>query len=119
MLSNALRVFKPLEDSSEMWRQLRATWRILVAAAGIQLIGTAISVSIQPFSYPFLNFWVGGALASLPGVLVGLAWQRSDEPRVRNSTEAIEALYKLGGTAMTVLAIPMALFQEMVRASGA
>lgn len=54
---------------------LKSVWRILVAVAGFQLVGGAIGLAIRLHHFGFMNFWFGGATATLPGFAVGLAWQ--------------------------------------------
>lgn len=49
--------------------------RIVLSMALLQLIGAVISVVLKPHHFWFMNLWLGGVVATIPGILIGLAWQ--------------------------------------------
>ncbi|MBN2307769.1 MAG: hypothetical protein JXR94_02290 [Candidatus Hydrogenedentes bacterium] len=57
------------------FRELRPIWRILVSLIILQQLGGLIGLLIGVHYSAFMNYWVGGAIATLPGFLLGLAWQ--------------------------------------------
>jgi hypothetical protein len=67
---------------------LKRIWRILVCVAVAQGIGSLLvrAYSVEPFQ--FSDFWLGGAVASPVGFVLGLAWHLSKSSR-RKTTPVI------------------------------
>ena len=93
-------------DQKERSRLAREHWRLLVGASTLQAVGALVSLLVvQPFASGFLTLWIGAALASVPGALVGLAWQLASERRRATSWPLVGLLPAsaalLGGVAST------------------
>ena len=54
---------------------LKSVWRIIIAVALCQLVGSAISIAISPHHFWFMNARIGGAAGTLPGFVLGVVWQ--------------------------------------------
>ncbi|MFT5426814.1 MAG: hypothetical protein ACI9ZT_001760 [Gammaproteobacteria bacterium] len=53
----------------------KAIWRVGLACVVAQLIGGIIGILLGLYGSLFFNFWFGGAIATLPGMILGVAWQ--------------------------------------------
>jgi len=60
---------------------LKRIWRIVAAIVVCQLLGSAIGLVIAPHHSAFSNMWLGGAIASPIGFVLGLGWQLLDLER--------------------------------------
>jgi hypothetical protein len=69
-------------------------WRILAAVAALQLLGSGVALLIGFHYSAFMNFWLGGCLATPLGFFVGLLWHLS-EPQRRRGTR-VEVVVFLG-----------------------
>jgi len=54
---------------------IKGVWRIIAAIMLCQIIGSIIGLVVAPHYYWFMNFWIGGAVGSLPGFTMGIVWQ--------------------------------------------
>jgi hypothetical protein len=100
---------EPLREPGAFPAQLLKTWRILVVVAILQVAFGLIGIYTRPFDEPFLCFWAGGVLASIPGVLLGIRWELADLERRSSSPRAIRVLYVLSAMGLSVMAIPILL----------
>jgi hypothetical protein len=55
------------------WDDLKPVRPLAVTICVVQLVGGIIGLLVSPYSYWFHNLWIGGALATFPGYLIGLA----------------------------------------------
>ncbi|MBI1372786.1 MAG: hypothetical protein GC159_08505 [Phycisphaera sp.] len=62
---------------------LKLMWRVVACVIVSQLIGGAVGLFVSMHYAAFMNFWLGGAMGTLPGFLVGLAWQFKSVPARR------------------------------------
>ncbi len=94
---------------------LQSVWRILCAVAGFQIVGGLIGLAIGYHHFWFFNFWMGGALFTLPGYFVGYKWQSRSESDTRNEwlvTAIYTRLLAIGVVVFGVLAmLPMMIDQ--------
>ena len=104
-----------LREPGAFQAQLIGTWRVFLAGCIVQLVSGAICLNLGIFNDPFNSFWFGGAVASLPGFAVGYLWHRVASGDGTDTYKPILTLYTLCGTAMTVLAWPMAALQDIGR----
>ncbi len=74
-------MFKGLRSPEVFWGEVVATWRVFALVALAQVVGAFISLHRAPIGSRFVDFWFGGAVATLPGVLLGLIWQFSSLER--------------------------------------
>ena len=107
--------FRILRSSGDYLSQILTTWRIGIAVVTFQLVGRQVGLAFGPYETTFENLWVGGALASLPGFLVGRAWELSNESRRASSPRPIRTMYAVLATFFTVFAVPMI---EWIRFAG-
>jgi hypothetical protein len=118
-LREILATLSMLRDPVLLRAQLVGTWRIFLAICLVQLMAGAMCLGFRPYTDAFLSFWFGGAVASLPGFLLGLAWLRSARPEALVANRAVISLYAVCSVLMTVVAWPMAYFQNLVRPGAA
>jgi len=78
-----------------IWRDVIRLWRVLVGAAVIQLLGGLIGLLVRPFHSAWDNNWIGGALATPVGFLVGLWWQLSSPERRKSTPILVVAFFGL------------------------
>ena len=62
------------------WEDLKPVRPLFVTVLIAQAIGAAVSLSAQGFVDWYETAWFGGALATLPGYLIGLFVQRQVRP---------------------------------------
>jgi hypothetical protein len=63
------------KDGAEALRLLLRHWRVLVVGAAAQIVGGVISFAfLRPYGAALLDLWIGAAVATLPGVVLGAAW---------------------------------------------
>ncbi|QDU48443.1 hypothetical protein [Gimesia panareensis] len=62
---------------------LKSIWRIIAAVALCQLVGGAVCLAFSPHHFWFMNFWLGGAVGTLPGFVLGVVWQVKSAPSSR------------------------------------
>ena len=91
------------------FQPLRALSLVIAAS---QCVGAGVSLWVGHYPGWFENLWFGGALATLPGYLVGLAVQRHVSP---NSMVLCRTLIKRMGLVSVVLtlsalAVPLGAF---------
>lgn len=83
-------------------------WRILVAIAAAQTIGGLVGALVGPDSSEFTNRWLGGAVGTIPGAIMGAIWQRRARPS--DDTGIRPALvWGLCALAVIVLAVGLVL----------
>lgn len=73
---------------------------VVIAAA--QCVGVGVSLLVGHYPSWFENLWFGGALATFPGYLIGLAVQRHLKP---NSLIVSRALVRRMGLVSAVLSL--------------
>jgi hypothetical protein len=103
-----------LKDARLFLAQVRSTWRILLLIAAIQLAAGSAALYLGVFTDPFISFWFGGAIMSLPAFLVGFYWQYVSARPSLITCKPILTLYALSSAAMSLVAWPMATFQSTV-----
>jgi hypothetical protein len=64
---------------------LKGVWRIILAVVVCELLGGLISMAIGFHHFWFMNLWLGGAIGSLPGFVIGAIWQFSGPSGRRGS----------------------------------
>ena len=62
-------------NRSDFGAELVALWRVVVAVVLAQIVGGAVSVCVGSFGFWFIDFWYGGAVATVFGYAIGLVWQ--------------------------------------------
>jgi len=62
---------------------LKSVWRIIVAVLLCQLVVGAISLALSMHHSWFMNLWLGGAAGTLPGFVLGVAWQLKSATSIR------------------------------------
>jgi hypothetical protein len=88
-----------------MWLDIGRAWRVVAGAVVIQLLGGFVGLLLHPFHDAWENEWLGGALATPVGFLVGLWWQLSHSERRR--TTPISAVVFLGVLAFALGALAL------------
>ena len=94
----------------DVWLQLIALWRIDVGIAGTQLIGAILLWSLAPLHDPFADAWLGGTLASFPGLMAGLALQRAHSDQWGRTRKAIRLTYVVCAALLTLVGAPLGVF---------
>jgi hypothetical protein len=98
---------------AEMLGEISAAWRVAVAMASFMLLGAALlllvewpaGVAVVPDA-PIVaaRFWIGAALASPVGVLLGVVWQHAAAEQLPRTFTIFCAA---GSVAMFVVALAM------------
>jgi hypothetical protein len=57
------------------WEDLQAIRPLMVTSLVVQLLGAALGLWLAALPSRFMNIWTGGALATFPGFLMGMAIQ--------------------------------------------
>jgi hypothetical protein len=57
-------------------RELIAIWRVGLAVVLTQILAGCATIHIGRFGHWFVDFWFGGAIATVVGFGIGLIWQR-------------------------------------------
>ncbi|MEN8170835.1 MAG: hypothetical protein ABFS08_11490 [Pseudomonadota bacterium] len=58
----------------EQWEIIKPIWRIMVVIIIFQIVFGALAIAIGHYGNPFIDFWFGGAVSTLPGFIVGAIW---------------------------------------------
>lgn len=104
-------------------RDIRNVWRILAAVAACQLAGGLIGLLVGFHHFWFMNFWLGGALGTVPGFVLGAIWQFRRHPERRGAIGIAVFLGFLSaallgmaiGVALPRMSGEMRLLDEMAR----
>jgi hypothetical protein len=62
-------------NRADFARELIAIWRVGLAVVLIQILAGCATIHIGRFGHWFVDFWFGGAIATIVGFWVGLIWQ--------------------------------------------
>ena len=92
---------------TDLYSLATGAWRLHVATVVAQFLGAAGVYFLSSFADPLKAVWVGAAAASLPGALVGIAWQRKSVVEYKDAW--ILWLYILCAAAMTLIAAPLVI----------
>ena len=84
------------------WEEFQPVRALSVVIAVAQCIGVGVSLWVGHYPSWFENLWFGGALATFPGYLIGLALQRYRKP---NSLIVSRALVRRMGLVSAVLSL--------------
>lgn len=84
------------------WGQFQPLRALSLVIAAAQCAGAGLSLWVGHYPSWFENLWFGGALATLPGFLIGLAVQRHLNP---NSVVVCRALVRRMGVVSAVLSL--------------
>ncbi len=68
-------------DLHEFFRTLLLVWRVLTVVAVGQLIGGLIGIWGARYGSAFIDFWVGGIVATPVAFTIGLAWHLFEPER--------------------------------------
>ena len=88
----------------------RSLWAIRWAVGttiGADLILGALGLAVFSYPQPFVNFWIGGALATVPGYAVGLGIQRIRDPEALQAHRA--TVWILGAMSVVLFVIGLKL----------
>ena len=89
---------------------LLGVWRVFVAVLACQIAGGAAGLAYGYHYSWFVNLWIGGIAATLPGLAIGTLWQRSRAAAAPESQPLLAFLWCCG------LAVCIAgLFYELPR----
>jgi len=80
----------------------RSIWRILAPIPVCQIAGAAISFAFKFHYHTFMRVWVGAAIATFVGVIVGLGWQMADRTGRDATPRLTIAIFVLIGLVMPV-----------------
>ena len=84
------------------WGEFQPLRALSVVIAAAQCVGIGVSLWVGYYPSWFENLWFGGALATFPGYLIGLAVQRHLKP---NSLIVCRALVRRMGLVSAVLTL--------------
>jgi hypothetical protein len=90
---------------SYTWEELRPIRPLYLTTLAIQFVGAGISLSIFGFDRFFEAFWLGGAMATLPGFLAGLPVQLFLRPGSLTEQRQMVALLGFISVVLTVAAV--------------
>jgi hypothetical protein len=102
-------VLERLKSPEVFWAELGATWRVLVIVLLAQLAASVVSANLRSDADWSHNLWCGGALATLPAVLIGLAWQFATPERRHTNHKEILILYFVASTFISLMAVTRCL----------
>lgn len=94
--------------SRYFYRDLASVWRIVVVLIAFQLAGGFIGVAYGYHHFAFMNMWAGGALATLPGFILGAAWHFSG-PAERRARLKMAGFLGFLAAAMFLMAVFQAI----------
>ena len=57
-------------------RELTSVWRVIAVLLAFQFVAGIAAMLLGRIGHPFVDYWFGGAVASTPGFLCGILWQR-------------------------------------------
>lgn len=75
------------------YRDLAILWRVIVVVIACQFAGGFIGIAYGFHHSAFMNFWVGGAVGTAPGFVLGAIWHLS---RTADRNEAIPSVTLMG-----------------------
>lgn len=84
------------------------TWRFGVPLITFQFIGGLLGWMIRFHHFWFLNLWIGAAIAMIPGLAIGMAWQSRAGDRSERSKFAIR-LMTCAGAFVVLMAVLVTL----------
>ena len=90
-------------------KDLPSIWRIVICTMFFQMVGSIITLFAQYSYNPFLNLWIGGAIATPIGFVFGLSWQLINP--ARRSEMPVQTTVFIGVIAVVLGGI--AVFQEI------
>ena len=62
------------------WEDLQPVRTLVLCVLAFQIAGALLGLWIQNYGEWFSNLWAGGAIATLPGYLIGLIAQKTANP---------------------------------------
>ena len=71
------------------WEEFQPLRALSISIAVAQLAGAGVSLLVGHYPSWFENLWFGGALATLPGYLIGLGVQRHLKPMSLGENRAL------------------------------
>ena len=103
----------------KQWEFIRPIWKILVVILIVQIIGGAIGKASNIYSDLFMSIWIGGAVSSFPGFLLGFVWQfNTDRASFKNrDTLYITLVIDVMALVMTAIALffPVEQFTSLIK----
>lgn len=84
--------------------ELIATWRVIVLVVALQFAGGVYGILSKQYDFWFFSLWAGAAMATLPGVVLGIAWSFKSEPTSILDHKGIVLFYVLISAALLVAA---------------
>lgn len=103
-----------MNNLDELHSQFIALWRIHIAVVVAQVIGGVVIWKLARSDSVFLNLWLGAAIASLPGLLCGIAWERAHSDRWKRTARTFRYLYIACASLMTFVAAPLTVVVQKV-----
>ncbi len=98
------------------FRDLCRAWRFIVAVVACEFVGGLIGITYEYHYNPFLNLWMGGAIAILPGMILGAVWHFSGPADRRESIVVIRLLGFIGAAVFIfAVAVAIPLFKTEMR----
>jgi hypothetical protein len=100
--------------TTDMIEDLPKVWRILAGLIPIQILGSIVGLAIGYHHSGFDNLWMGGAVATPIGFIIGLIWhvRAHEEPKPYRTVIFMGFLALLLGVAVIFYEIPRSI-QEM------
>ncbi len=86
------------------FRDVRREWRIYVVVGAAEILGGLLGVAYGFHHFLFMNFWIGGVVALVPGMILGMVWHFSRTAERKESTASIWLL-GLIGAGLLVMAV--------------
>lgn len=92
------------------WDDLKPLRALVFAVLGTQVLGLVIGVAFPRFPSWFDSLWFGGAVATFPGFLIGLAVQSQLTPGRLAENRTMVRRFGLVAALVTAVAIGAALW---------
>jgi ABC-type dipeptide/oligopeptide/nickel transport system permease subunit len=89
------------------WEDLRPVRPLFVTVLVAQFLGAVVGLAVGYFPGWFENIWIGGAIATFPGFLVGLPIQMRARAEAINENRVMVRRIGLVALILTVVGITM------------
>ncbi len=83
---------------------LMKTWRIIVMVIICQLLGLLVGLVVPLHPEKFLSLWIGGAIGTLPGFIIGTLWYYSSEDRSKGVPYFTLGFFAIGSIILPIVA---------------